>query len=130
MPCGPKGSTTGPGSLTGRPDPLIGASHDVGDLTHRDVALAAEISALAREIGVPAAPERVTALELALDVSGDTEQRWHLDVWVPEDQVATRIAAFIAAGGRLVDDSNAPSFWVLADAEGNRSCVCAVTARD
>ncbi|MGH3371535.1 MAG: VOC family protein, partial [Nocardioidaceae bacterium] len=30
----------------------------------------------------------------------------------------------VAAGGRVVDDENAPSFVVLADPEGNRACVC------
>jgi 4a-hydroxytetrahydrobiopterin dehydratase len=57
--------------------------------------------------------------------SGDAvPQRWHFDVWVPADQVQPRIVAALAAGGRLVDDSHAPSFWVLADADGNRSCLC------
>jgi len=31
---------------------------------------------------------------------------------------------------RLVDDSFASSFWVLADAEGNEVCVCTWTGRD
>jgi 4a-hydroxytetrahydrobiopterin dehydratase len=56
--------------------------------------------------------------------SGQVEQRWHFDVWVPSDQAQARIDAALAAGGRLVDDSEAPSFWVLADADGNRSCIC------
>lgn len=29
-----------------------------------------------------------------------------------------------AAGGRLLTDEHAPSFWVLADGEGNEACVC------
>lgn len=60
---------------------------------------------------------------------GEPQQRWHLDVWVAEDEGPARVEAFVAAGGRLVDDSEAPSFWVLADAEGNRSCVCTVADR-
>ena len=51
-------------------------------------------------------------------------QRFHLDVWVPADVAAQRVAAAVAAGGTLIDDSAAPSFWVLADADGNRACVC------
>jgi 4a-hydroxytetrahydrobiopterin dehydratase len=51
-------------------------------------------------------------------------QRFHLDVWVPHDVAEERIAAAVAAGGRAVDDSPAPSFVVLADPEGNRACVC------
>ena len=32
--------------------------------------------------------------------------------------------AVVAAGGRLVTDEYAPSWWVLADADGNLACVC------
>ena len=64
--------------------------------------------------------------------SGDEEprQRWHLDVWVDPDQVQGRIDAALAAGGRLVSDAEAPSFWVLADADGNRICLCTWLDRD
>ncbi len=55
---------------------------------------------------------------------GQVDQRWHFDIWVPHDQARARIDAAVAAGGRVVDDSEAPSFWVLADADGNRSCIC------
>jgi 4a-hydroxytetrahydrobiopterin dehydratase len=51
-------------------------------------------------------------------------QRWHFDVWVAPDQAQQRIAAAVAAGGIVVDDSEAPSFTVLADAQGNRVCIC------
>ena len=50
--------------------------------------------------------------------------RLHLDVHVPSDVAEERVAAAIAAGGRLVSDEAAPSYWVLADAEGNEACVC------
>lgn len=58
--------------------------------------------------------------------SGDEEprQRWHPDLWVAPDRVQELIAAAEAAGGRLVSDEQAPSFWVLADPEGNRMCLC------
>jgi len=58
--------------------------------------------------------------------SGSTEprQRFHLDVTVPPEQAEARIRAAVEAGGTVVDDSNAPSFTVLADAEGNKACVC------
>ncbi len=49
--------------------------------------------------------------------------RIHLDVAVPHELAADRVAAAIAAGGTLVDDRHAPSWWVLADAEGNEACV-------
>lgn len=51
-------------------------------------------------------------------------QRFHLDVWVPAELAHQRIEAALAAGGTLVDDEAAPAFVVLADAEGNRACVC------
>lgn len=50
--------------------------------------------------------------------------RLHLDVWVPHDQAESRVTAAVAAGGELVSDAEAPSFWVLRDAEGNEACVC------
>lgn len=56
-------------------------------------------------------------------------QRWHLDVWVPEDEAEERVQAVLAAGGTLVSDAAAPSYWVLADSEGNRSCVCSTADR-
>jgi len=43
----------------------------------------------------------------------------HVVVWVPHDQAQARIAAALAAGGRMVRDANAPSWWTLADAAGN-----------
>lgn len=51
-------------------------------------------------------------------------QRWHLDVWVAPEVASERITAALAAGGTLVDDSEAPSFVVLADLDGNRACIC------
>lgn len=63
------------------------------------------------------------------DAHGTPRQRFHLDVWVPHDLAEARIAAAVAAGGSVVDDSQAPSFTVLADGEGNRVCVCTVLER-
>lgn len=51
-------------------------------------------------------------------------QRFHLDVWVAPESVDQRVAAAVAAGGVIVDDSHAPWFTVLADPDGNRACVC------
>jgi len=56
--------------------------------------------------------------------SEEPRQRWHPDVWVEADEVQPRIDAAVAAGGRLVSDDQAPRFWVLADAEDNRVCLC------
>ena len=62
--------------------------------------------------------------------SEEPRQRWHPDVWVDPAQVQTRIDAAVAAGGTLVSDAAAPSFWVLADAQGNKVCLCTWQERD
>ena len=54
----------------------------------------------------------------------EPRQRFHLDVHVPHDVAEQRRAAALAAGGTLVSDAAAPSFWVLADVEGNKACIC------
>ena len=54
----------------------------------------------------------------------EPRQRFHLDLWVAPEVVQERIAAAVAAGGALVSDAEAPAFWVLADPEGNRVCLC------
>jgi 4a-hydroxytetrahydrobiopterin dehydratase len=50
--------------------------------------------------------------------------RFHLDVYVPDDQAMARVEACLAAGGVLTTDEHAPSWWVLADPEGNELCIC------
>lgn len=148
-------------------------SHDTGAVTERDVDLAGTISELASRHGFEAEPDRLTAVEIALNavdreaiapfwsavLTGDpdntgsddvadptsqvpilwfqpTEARdetpemcFHLDVWVPPDQLEARIAAALEAGGRLVDTSEKPSFVVLEDVEGNKACLCTVLDR-
>lgn len=56
--------------------------------------------------------------------------RFHLDLTVPPEVVHERMAAALAAGGRLVSDEAAPSFWVLADPEGNEVCLCTWQGRE
>ena len=58
------------------------------------------------------------------DEHAEPRQRFHLDVWVPPEQVQPRIDAALAAGGTLASDAEAPSFWVLADPDGNKACLC------
>lgn len=50
--------------------------------------------------------------------------RFHLDVYLPQDQTQQRVQDTLAAGGTLITDQFAPSWWILADAEGNELCVC------
>ncbi|SKB10317.1 4a-hydroxytetrahydrobiopterin dehydratase [Aeromicrobium choanae] len=54
---------------------------------------------------------------------------FHLDIWIPVGQLPSRIEAGVAAGGRVFDDSESPSFVVLEDAEGNKACLCTVMDR-
>ena len=49
----------------------------------------------------------------------------HVDVSVAREHAGTRVAAALAAGGRVVDDTDAPAGWILADQAGNRVCVAA-----
>ena len=45
--------------------------------------------------------------------------RVHIDVSVPADQIEARVAAALAAGGRVVDDSHAPGWWTLASPDNH-----------
>ena len=54
----------------------------------------------------------------------------HVAVWVPPDQAEARVAAALAAGGRMVRDDFAPSWWTLADAAGNEADIATVIGRD
>jgi len=146
-------------------------THDIDGLSERDVTLARQISAAARQLDVPADPSAVQSVQIAIDAlvgsrvqpfwrallgyleKGDGDlidphrrgplfwfqemdaprpqrNRIHVDISVPHDQAEARIAAAIAAGGHLVTDEHAPSWWVLADAEGNEACVATWMGRD
>ena len=59
-----------------------------------------------------------------MDVARPQRNRIYLDVTVGHDEAPARLAAALAAGGRLVSDEEAPSFWVVADVEGNEACIC------
>jgi 4a-hydroxytetrahydrobiopterin dehydratase len=50
-------------------------------------------------------------------------QTFHLDIQVPYDVAEERIAAAVAAGAVIVDDSEAPSTTILADPDGNKACI-------
>jgi len=45
--------------------------------------------------------------------------RIHIDVSVPAEQAEARVAAALAAGGRLADESHAPHWWTLASPENH-----------
>ena len=150
---------------------LAMASHDVGAITDRDVALGQAISSLLEERGLAASHGNLLELEVAIDamdiaavrrfwqvatgydpVDDDVledplrigpriwfqqmdeprpqRNRIHVDVTVAHDEVAARLAAVLAAGGRLLSDHAAPAFWVVTDPEGNEACLCTWQGRD
>lgn len=141
-------------------------SHDIHALSQRDLELARQISAAARDLGVEADPSAVQAVQVAIDTLvpaevmpfwravlgykqlGDEDlvdprassppiwfqkmdsprpqrNRIHIDVSVPRDQAEARVAAALAAGGRVVYDERAPMWWTLADPEGNECDIAA-----
>lgn len=65
-----------------------------------------------------------------MDEPRTQRNRVHFDVSVPHDEARRRIDAALAAGGVLVSATEAPAFWVLADAEGNEACVTTWQGRD
>ncbi len=52
----------------------------------------------------------------------------HLVVWVPWDEADSRVAAGLAAGGRLVRHNLEEHFWTLADSVGNEVDVATTSA--
>jgi 4a-hydroxytetrahydrobiopterin dehydratase len=140
----------------------------------KDVAVAREISRVARRLNLvadPAAVQSVLVIPGALDTAGvmpfwqaalgyvrrpdspdedlvDPRDRgpafWfermheprpdgggaiHVGIWVPVEQGEARVAAAVAAGGRMVRDQFAPSWWTLADPAGNEACIATVGGR-
>ena len=121
--------------------------------------LAAAISAAASALGLVAAPELISTVDIAVaqhsgvpdsrpfwnavlnyDPYWETDSidplrrgpqlsfqnheregrgRTHVDVSVSPDFVEARVAAALAAGGRLVDDSHAPAWWTLASPDNH-----------
>jgi len=53
----------------------------------------------------------------------------HVAVWVPYEQAEARVAAALAAGGRMVRDAFAPAWWTLADAAGNEVDIATTRGR-
>jgi 4a-hydroxytetrahydrobiopterin dehydratase len=146
-------------------------SHDIGGLSRRDVALAKEISQVARDMGVPSEPTSSELVQITIDAmdiatvrafwravleyrdEGDEDlvdprsigpSIWfqqmdvprtqrnciHVDIYVPHDTIEARVAAALAAGGQLVTDAYAPTWWVLADSEGNEACLASWLSRE
>jgi 4a-hydroxytetrahydrobiopterin dehydratase len=154
---------------------LITATDDYRGMSQRDVKLARQISAVAREQGASADPSAVQTLlvvpgasvvaevlpfwravlgyepradspdEDLVDPGDRNVSFWfeamdqprqdgggaiHIAVWVPHEQAEARVAAALAAGGRLVRDEYAPMWWTLADAAGNEADISTTTGRE
>lgn len=60
---------------------------------------------------------------------GDGGGAIHVAIWVPYEQAEARIAAALAAGGRMVRDEFAPSWWTLADSAGNEADIATTKGR-
>jgi 4a-hydroxytetrahydrobiopterin dehydratase len=60
-----------------------------------------------------------------IDPSKSLNHAMHIDVSLAREHIGARVAAALSAGGRVVDDSEAPSAWILADRSGNRVCLAA-----
>jgi 4a-hydroxytetrahydrobiopterin dehydratase len=60
-----------------------------------------------------------------LDPSKPLRHAMHIDVSLAREHIEERVAAAVAAGGRVVHDGDAPSAWILADQSGNKVCLAA-----
>jgi 4a-hydroxytetrahydrobiopterin dehydratase len=154
---------------------MITYTDDYFGPSQRDVELARQISAAARQLGLVADPSAVQSLliipgapniaqvipfwravlgyvprpdspdEDLVDPHDRGPAFWfeqmdepradgggaiHVAIWVPYEQAQARIAAALAAGGRMVRDEFAPSWWTLADPAGNEADIATTQARD
>lgn len=81
------------------------------------------------EIMDPGGRNNTLWFQEAPGATGEVQQRFHLDIVVPREVAEERVAAAVAAGGTLVSEDDVPAFWVLADAHGNKVCVCTADGR-
>ena len=72
----------------------------------------------------PARP-RLDRLDAGAHPDKPLRHAMHVDVPVAREHAEARVAAALAAGGRIVDDTDAPAGWILSDRAGNRVCVAA-----
>ena len=76
--------------------------------------------------------DRATALwfETMDEPRADGGGAIHVAIWLPYEQAEARVAAALAAGGRMVRDQYAPAWWTLADAAGNEVDISTAKSRD
>jgi 4a-hydroxytetrahydrobiopterin dehydratase len=118
---------------------LITITDDSYGLSERDVELARQISAVARELGVPADPSVVQTIMVTIDalVSLDVLPFWRAVLGYRE-RVDSPEEDLVDPRGRgpsfWFQQMDAPrpqrNRWVLADPEGNEACVATWLNRD
>jgi len=111
----------------------MGLEPDPSQLQVVGIAVAQDIDADVRPFWVAAFGYEDLGAEDAVDPNRRNPHLWfhqleppkpgrgrvHIDVSVPADQAETRVAAALAAGGRIADDSHAPEWWTLASPENH-----------
>ena len=141
-------------------------TREVWKIEDSHIALAKEISSIAKSLGLVAEPSQVQEVQIAIsakpdsidlefwravlgyepmlednaiDPIGNSSTIWmqeldknkslrhamHLDVSVARESAEARVAAAVNAGGIVVEDSHAPSYWILSDRSGNKVCIAA-----
>jgi 4a-hydroxytetrahydrobiopterin dehydratase len=60
-----------------------------------------------------------------LDPAKRLRHAMHIDVSLAREHIEARVAEAVAAGGRLVEESERPASWILADRAGNKVCLAA-----
>jgi 4a-hydroxytetrahydrobiopterin dehydratase len=82
------------------------------------------------EVQDPGGRNNTLWFQEAPGATGEVQQRFHLDIVVPREVAEERLQAALDAGGTLVSDEAAPAFWILADAHGNKVCICTADGRE
>jgi 4a-hydroxytetrahydrobiopterin dehydratase len=93
-------------------------------LSERDLELARSISAAARGAGAEADPSAVQYAQLTIDVLAVPPVMAFWRAILGYDEAA------VAAGGRVIFDKHAPTWWTLADPEGNEVDVATWQGRE
>ena len=60
-----------------------------------------------------------------IDPAKPLRHAMHIDVSVAREEAERRLQTAVLMGGVVVDDSNAPGSWILADRSGNKVCIAA-----
>jgi 4a-hydroxytetrahydrobiopterin dehydratase len=103
----------------------IAAKPDTIDVGFWRAVLGYERSPAADDNGVDPLGHGSTVWLQELDEAKPLRHAMHVDVSLAREQAEGRLAAALAAGGRIVDDSEAPKSWILADRAGNKVCIAA-----